>query len=112
MSEISLQSAQTILQESDLLRRWRGPFGAVPVQLLGELKLGPFVYFRARGCKIAMQIAISEEHWQQSDYLATFEEPYFDPDGGELQAGLCPSNFCADKIVQWVKCYISTLSAS
>ena len=105
------ESAQAILQQSDLFRHWQGPFGAVPVQLLGELKQGQYIYFRARGSKISMQIASSEAHWQHSEYLATFEEPYFDADSGPLQAGLCPSDFCASKIVDWVKLYLANQSA-
>lgn len=109
MSDDHLQSAQEILHHSDLFQRWQGPFGAVPVQFVGELKQGHYVYFRARGKKIAMQIASSEEHWQNSEYLAEFEEPYFDAEGGPLQAGLCPSDFCANKIVAWVKIFIAAL---
>ena len=109
MTDGHLPSAQEILHSSGLFQRWQGPFGAVPVQFVGELKQGQYVYFRARGSKIAMQIASSEEHWQNNDYLAEFEEPYFDPEGGPLQAGLCPGDFCTNKIVAWVKCFGAAL---
>ncbi|MDX1987205.1 MAG: hypothetical protein SFV17_11015 [Candidatus Obscuribacter sp.] len=96
--------AQTALQDSGYFRRWQGPFGAVPVQFLAELTSGEFVYFRARGKKLSMQIAATAADWQESRYLASFEEPYRHAQD-TLGAGLCPADHCTTQILAWLKLY-------
>lgn len=100
----SRASAQTALQNSGYFRRWQGPFGAVPVQFLAELTSGEFVYFRARGQKLSMQIAATAADWQERFYLASFEEPYRQA-LETLGAGLCPPDRCAAQILTWLKLY-------
>lgn len=110
-ADIALQaSAQTALQDSGCFTHWRGPYGAVPVQFLGELKTGEFVYFRARGRKLSMQIAATQSDWEESRYLANFEEPYEAPamDAEDpFGAGLCPADRCVAQILTWLKLYQS-----
>lgn len=96
--------AQTALLDSGYFQRWQGPFGAVPVQFLAELKTGEFVYFRARGKKLPMQIAATAADWQESRYLASFEEPY-ELSQEPLGAGLCPKDHCTTQILSWLKQY-------
>lgn len=118
-TDIAVQArAQIALRHSGFFSHWKGPYGAVPVQFLGELKTGEFVYFRARGRKLSMQIAASQGDWEESRYLANFEEPYDAPNAepnaqpnseteDPFGAGLCPADRCATQILTWLKLYQS-----
>lgn len=46
----------TRLQQSGWFSRGIGPLGGCPVQLFGQLTTGEFVYFRARGEEVTMEI--------------------------------------------------------
>ncbi|HEY9788054.1 MAG TPA: hypothetical protein V6D17_21880 [Candidatus Obscuribacterales bacterium] len=56
-----LQVPHPDLVATGWFRQFWGPSGAFPVQLVGVLTSGEYVYFRARGSEIKLNIATSEE---------------------------------------------------
>lgn len=62
---------------SGFFSNFEGPFGQVPVQLVGNLTTSEYVYFRARTGKASLTIFESQQAWGNSDNaIATFDLVY------------------------------------
>jgi len=101
--EQKLPPANAELAKAGLFQKFWGPAGACPVQLKGILPNGEFVYFRARGNKVELQI-FSVQGIQQAHYLKQLET------GHELGTGMLPEDICVSYIRRWLADYTQRLS--
>ncbi|MBZ0186638.1 MAG: hypothetical protein K8F91_10350 [Candidatus Obscuribacterales bacterium] len=94
------------LLASGFFSNFEGPFGLVPVQLVGNLTTGEYVYFRARMRKASLTIFESEEAWLTSDNaIATFEKTYDIED--DIGIGCMDADEAATLVSQWLTLYRS-----
>lgn len=89
------------LSASGLLARHFGPAGMCPVQLFGLLESGEFVYFRARGRKVELQISRSPEDEPHATYRKKLLVNH------ELGCGVLPVEVCVGYIKAWLSDYKS-----
>ena len=101
--ERKLPPANPELEKTGLFKKFWGPAGACPVQLKGILPNGEFVYFRARGNKVELQI-FSVQGTEQAHYLKQLETDH------ELGTGVLPEEICVSYIKRWMADYTQRLS--
>lgn len=78
-----------------------GPWGGCPVQLTGHLKTGEYVYFRARGCRVELEISKTEEQQPHARYLKELHVL-----NHELGTGVLPAEICTIFISRWLDDYL------
>lgn len=85
-----------------------GPGGKVPVQLIGTLASGEYVYFRARGLKATLEIAQSEADWSDDRLLAKFsKEVEYDPEN-PFGLGVMEFDEAVELIKPWLDAYLGS----
>lgn len=87
------------------LQFW-GPSGQWPVQLIGVLTSGEYVYFRARGSRITLEVAASQEDWSASRYLARFFKRFETSDEYPYGASTLEPEKCVELIKGWLTEYL------
>lgn len=85
---------------SDYFESCTGPWGACPVQLTGRLKSGEFVYFRARGRRVELEISTDEESTPNVRYSKELHVL-----NHELGTGVLPTEICLSFISRWLDDY-------
>lgn len=90
------------LARSGLFSQHFGPCGACPVQLVGYLESGEFVYFRARGRKVELQISRDPDAPVHASYFQELEVV-----NHELGTGVLPVAICLEYIKNWLSDYAS-----
>lgn len=83
-----------------------GPGGKVPVQLIGTLFTGEFVYFRARGLKITLEVAASEADWSAGRLLAKYSKEVEADPGEPFGVGVMEPDDCVEVIKPWLDKYL------
>ena len=89
------------LRASGLIAQHFGPAGICPVQLFGLLENGEFVYFRARGRKVELEISRDPEDEPHAVYRKFLNVNH------ELGCGILPVEVCVDFIKAWLADYNS-----
>lgn len=85
-----------------------GPDGRVPVQLIGTLVSGEYVYFRARGCEATLEIAASQADWRNDRLLASWSKKVeYDPEN-LFGLGVMEADECVELITSWLDEYLGS----
>ncbi len=79
-----------------------GPSGGFPVQLMGLLTSGELVYFRARGNKITLEVAASEDELDSDDVIARFRKDVVVDVEHEFGASMMDADEAAALVEQWL----------
>lgn len=79
-----------------------GPAGCCPVQLMGILKNGEAVYFRARGKRVELEVGKDFDSVPHARYIKLL-----DVTDEELGTGVLPLAICVEYIKRWFAGYIS-----
>ena len=83
-----------------------GPYGKVPVQFVGSLVSGEYVYFRARGEEVSLEVYPSEADFEADlNLIARYSEKVERHD--DLGAGLMDNETCVGYIKEWVSTYLT-----
>jgi hypothetical protein len=90
------------LSASGYFSEFWGPDGICPVQLMGFLKNGEFVYFRARGKKLELEIAATVDGAPHARY-----SKLLDVRNSELGTGNLPVALSVEYIERWLGDYRS-----
>jgi len=90
------------LEQTGWFTQFWGPAGAFPVQLMGLLTTGETVYFRARGSKITLEVANSEDELDGDAVIARFRKDVVVDDVNEFGASLMDQDEAAELIEQWL----------
>lgn len=88
------------LARAELFSEFWGPDGICPVQLMGFLKNGEFVYFRARGKKVELEISATVDAAPHARY-----SKQLDVKNSELGTGELPAAICVDYVQRWLGDY-------
>ncbi len=99
-----LPAANADLAQARLFKEFWGPSGACPVQLEGILPNGEFVYFRARGNKVELEVSSVYQGPAHAHYLKQLETNH------ELGTGVLPQEICVSYIKRWLADYSQRLS--
>lgn len=96
-----------------------GPWGQVPVQFTGQLTSGEYVYFRARGTKISLEVFASKDAYEADENPTavyskemTAEEAVpkamadSDPETLNLGTGVLPVEACVSLIMEWLETHL------
>lgn len=94
------------LSQSGFFKDFWGPNGICPVQLMGLLKTGEFVYFRARGNKVELEISATVDGAPHARYSKRL-----DVRNSELGTGALPASICVEFITRWLRDYRQRCSA-
>jgi hypothetical protein len=84
-----------------------GPSGMCPVQLMGTLVNGDFVYFRARGSKVVLEVSHLIEGAAHATYRKTVVV-----EGTELGTGVLPDAYAVACISRWLDDYLTRCGGS
>lgn len=90
------------LEATGWFTQFWGPSGAFPVQLMGLLTSGETVYFRARGSKITLEVAASEDELVGDRVIARFRKDVPVDADNEFGASLMDEDEAAELIEQWL----------
>lgn len=90
------------LEATGWFSQFWGPTGAFPVQLMGLLTSGELVYFRARGNKITLEVAASDDDFGSDRVIARFREDVVVDDANEFGASLMDEDAAAELIERWL----------
>lgn len=95
-----------------------GPWGQMPVQFTGRLSSGEYVYFRARGTEISLEIyATAQDADEMENAIACYcktvkredvvpaRQLAADPESIVLGAGVLAVDTCVALIKEWVSTY-------
>ncbi|MBK9141058.1 MAG: hypothetical protein IPM23_01080 [Candidatus Melainabacteria bacterium] len=87
-----------------------GPFGGVPVQLVGNLTTGEYVYFCARFDCARLEVHTSRSAWERDEKpLASYEQTFEIED--DIGVGMMEADQCVELILSWLSQYRSTRAA-
>lgn len=85
-----------------------GFHGKVPVQLIGTLVSGEYVYFRARGCEATLEIASTQADWSNDRILARWSKKVeYDPEN-PFGLGLMEPDACVELVKPWLDEYLGS----
>ncbi len=98
-------TAHPELRASGFFREFWGPSGGCPVQLMGILKNGDFVYFRARGKKVELEISREVDGEVHACYRKRYEIKH------ELGTGILPESVAVPLIKRWLTDYSGKLAS-
>lgn len=98
-----LPPANPRLAQMRLFVEFWGPDGICPVQLEGILPNGEFVYFRARGNKVELEVSSEYQGEPHAHYLKLLDTNH------ELGTGALPDEVCVAFIARWIADYSSRL---
>ena len=90
------------LEKTGWFSQFWGPAGAFPVQLMGLLTTGELVYFRARGSKITLEVAASEDEFDGDSVVARFRKDVVVDEANEFGASMMDADAAAELIEQWL----------
>ncbi len=90
------------LEQTGWFTQFWGPSGAFPVQLMGLLTTGETVYFRARGSRITLEVAASEDELDGDRVIARFRRDVTVDADNEFGASLMDEDAAAELIEQWL----------
>lgn len=90
------------LAQADLFSEFWGPDGACPVQLMGFLRNGEFVYFRSRGKKVEMEVSATVDGAPHACYCKLLNVK-----NDELGTSRLPIQICVEYIRRWLSDYAS-----
>lgn len=97
-----IPEANSELVAAGLFKEFWGPAGGCPVQLQGILHNDEFVYFRARGTKVELEVSAQldgEPHARYRKKLVVSNH--------ELGTGVLPVPICVAYIKRWLSDYLS-----
>lgn len=84
----------------DYFREFWGPSGICPVQLMGYLHSGEFVYFRARGRKVSLSFHADADSEPFRTFECSLDYKH------ELGTGALPVEICVSYIKDWLREYL------
>lgn len=90
------------LEKTGWFRQFWGPAGAFPVQLMGLLTTGELVYFRARGSKVTLEVAASEDEFDGAAVIARFRKDVVVDEAHEFGASMMDADEAAELVEQWL----------
>ena len=90
------------LEATGWFTQFWGPAGGFPVQLMGLLTTGEQVYFRARGSKITLEVATSDDDFDSDRVIARFREDVVVDAEHEFGASMMDADEAAVLIEQWL----------
>ena len=96
-----LPEANSDLAAAGLFTEFWGPAGGCPVQLEGILPNGEFVYFRARGTKVELEVSANCDGEPHARYIKRLVVA-----NHELGTGVLPVPICVEYIKRWVGDYL------
>ena len=74
---------------------------------MGLLTTGETVYFRARGSKITLEVAASEDELDGDDVIARFRKDVVVDETNEFGCSMMPEDEAAELVEQWLGEYRS-----
>lgn len=98
------------LAASGLFAWFEGPFGCVPVQLVGNLTTGEYVYFSARFNRARFEVYASRSAWDRDEKpLASYEQKF--EIENDIGVGMMEADQCVELILSWLSQYRSSRAA-